>query len=253
LAIPIKAKKHSDNSKRVNIGQEQRAVDVIDGFCYVCKLLRECGMEIQRLIISDYETNCYVLRQDTESADCLLIDTGLEGRTILNYIEEMKLNPVAVVLTHGHADHIVGLGDLLIKYPDIKVYIHKEDAAMLTDPVENLCALVGIDFKTKAADVLLDDGDVVEEAGIRLQVLFTPGHTRGGICMYCENEGMVFVGDTLFADSIGRHDFPGGNYEQLIQSIKNKLLTLPDETVCWPGHGVQTTIGREKRSNLYLR
>ncbi|MHC4130418.1 MAG: MBL fold metallo-hydrolase [Planctomycetota bacterium] len=210
-------------------------------------------MEIQRLIISDYETNCYVLRQNGDAAECLLIDTGLEGRTILNYLEEMQLSPVAVVLTHGHADHIVGLGDLRVKYPDIKVYIHKEDAGMLTDAQENLCALVGIDFKTEAADVFLDDGDVVEEIGIRLQVLFTPGHTRGGICLYCEKEELVFVGDTLFADSIGRHDFPGGNYEQLIKSIKDRLLTLPEETVCLPGHGMRTTIGREKRSNPFLK
>ncbi|MHC4722946.1 MAG: MBL fold metallo-hydrolase [Planctomycetota bacterium] len=96
-------------------------------------------MEIQRLIISDYETNCYVLRQNGDAAECLLIDTGLEGRTILNYLEEMQLSPVAVVLTHGHADHIVGLGDLRVKYPDIKVYIHKEDAGMLTDAQENGC------------------------------------------------------------------------------------------------------------------
>jgi glyoxylase-like metal-dependent hydrolase (beta-lactamase superfamily II) len=102
-------------------------------------------------------------------------------------------------------------------------------------------------------DVFLDDGDVVEEIGIRLQVLFTPGHTRGGICLYCEKEELVFVGDTLFADSIGRHDFPGGNYEQLIKSIKDRLLTLPEETVCLPGHGMRTTIGREKRSNPFLK
>ncbi|MHC4264642.1 MAG: MBL fold metallo-hydrolase [Planctomycetota bacterium] len=237
----------------MNIGQEQRAVDLIDGFCYVCKLLREPGMEIEWLVISDYETNCYVVRQDEQAADCLLIDTGLEAGPILDCLDENKLNPAAVVLTHGHADHIVGLGELRVRYPDIKVYIHKEDAEMLTDGQENLCALVGIDFQTEPADVLLDDGDVVEEVGIQLQVFYTPGHTRGGICLYCEKEDLVFTGDTLFADSIGRIDFPGGNYEQLIQSIRDKLLRLPEETVCLSGHGMRTTIGREKRSNPFLK
>jgi glyoxylase-like metal-dependent hydrolase (beta-lactamase superfamily II) len=132
LAIPIKAKKHSDNSKRVDTGQGQRAVDVIDGFCYVCKLLRKCGMEIQRLIISDYETNCYVLRQNGDAAECLLIDTGLEGRTILNYLEEMQLSPVAVVLTHGHADHIVGLGDLQRIYVRWSVSILRQRRRMFS-------------------------------------------------------------------------------------------------------------------------
>ncbi|MHC5074152.1 MAG: MBL fold metallo-hydrolase, partial [Planctomycetota bacterium] len=203
--------------------------------------------------ISDYETNCYVVQQDEQAEDCLLIDTGLEAGPILDHLEQNSLNPVAIALTHGHADHIVGLGELRVKYQDIKVYIHKEDADMLTDKQENLCALVGLEFETEAADVLLEDGDMVEEAGIRLQVLYSPGHTKGGICLYCENEDLVFTGDTLFADSIGRVDFPGGSYEQLIQSIKDKLLPLPEETVCLPGHGMRTTIGREKRSNPFLQ
>ncbi|MHC4758020.1 MAG: MBL fold metallo-hydrolase [Planctomycetota bacterium] len=210
-------------------------------------------MEIEKLVISDYETNCYVVRTDADSRDCFLVDTGLEAEPILDYLEKMELTPSAVVLTHGHADHIVGLGEVRVKYPDIKVYIHREDGSMLTDRKDNLCELVGLDFQTEAADVLLEDGDVVAECGIELQVLYTPGHTRGGICLYCEKEGKVFTGDSLFADSIGRIDFPGGNYEQLMQSIKNKLLTLSDETVCLPGHGMRTTIGREKRSNPFLQ
>jgi hydroxyacylglutathione hydrolase len=210
-------------------------------------------MEIERLVISDYQTNCYVVRQNIEAFDCLLIDTGIEAGPILDYLEEKKLNPVAVVFTHGHADHIVGLGELRVKYPKIRVYIHKEDAGMLTGALDNLSSMVGMMFTTEAADVLLEDGDVVEEVGFRLQVLYTPGHTRGGISLYCGEEGVVFVGDTLFADSIGRTDFPGGDYQELIQSIKNKVLTLPDETVCWPGHGMRTTIGRERKSNPFLQ
>jgi len=113
-------------------------------------------------------------------------------------------------------------------------------------------SLAGLSFTTEPADVLLRDGDTVDEAGIHLKVLHTPGHTPGGICLYAESDGVAFVGDTLFADSVGRTDFPGGDMNQLIEGIRTKLFTLPDKTVVHPGHGMRTTIGREKRSNPYV-
>jgi glyoxylase-like metal-dependent hydrolase (beta-lactamase superfamily II) len=158
-----------------------------------------------------------------------------------------------VVLTHGHADHIVGLAALRQRYPGIKVLIHQLDASLLTDPDANLSGLAGLTFTTKPADVLLRDGDVIEEACVRLQVLHTPGHTLGGICLYAELEAIVFVGDTLFADSVGRTDFAGGDMDQLIESIQTKLFALPDKTAVYPGHGMRTTIGREKRANPFLQ
>ncbi len=124
---------------------------------------------------------------------------------------------------------------------------------MLTDPEANLSGLAGAAVATEPADVLLQDGDMVEEAGIKLKVLHTPGHTPGGICLYAESEGLVFAGDTLFADSVGRTDFPGGDMDQLIDGIRTKLFTLPDQTVVYPGHGMRTTIGREKRANPFVR
>ena len=124
--------------------------------------------------------------------------------------------------------------------------------AMKTNAAADLSSFVEEPYTAAPADVLLEDGETIEEAGIRLEVLHTPGHTPGGICLYARQDGLAFVGDTLFADSVGRTDFPGGDMGQLIRGIKSKLLTLPDNTVVYPGHGMRSTIGREKRANPFL-
>ena len=209
-------------------------------------------MKINRLVLGDFQTNCYVVRADEDAMDCLVVDTGLDGRGLMTFLDQQQLVPTAVVLTHGHADHIVGLQSVRDGYPQIKVYIHKLDAGMLTDAETNLSILTGVPFSTAAADCLLEDGDTVTEAGITLEVLHTPGHTPGGICLYAQQEGVLFAGDTLFADGVGRTDFPGGDSRQLIESIQSKLLGLPDETVVHPGHAMRTTIGRERAHNPFL-
>jgi hydroxyacylglutathione hydrolase len=209
-------------------------------------------MKIDRFILGDFETNCYVVRADESAADCLVIDAGFEIDQLMEALARNGLTPTAVVLTHGHVDHIAGLEALRARFPGIRVYIHKLDAPMLADPESNLSAFIEGPLTTGPAEVLLEDGDTVEEAGVRLEVLLTPGHTPGGICLYARDEGLVFVGDTLFADSVGRTDFPGGDMNELIRSIRNKLLTLPDETVIYPGHGMRSTIAREKRGNPFL-
>ncbi len=209
-------------------------------------------MQIDRLVLGDFQTNCYVVRAEEKSTDCLIVDTGLDGRDLMTFLAERQLEPSAVALTHGHADHIVGLEAVRRKFPQIKVYIHELDGAMLTDAEINLSTLTGIPFTTEPADVLLTDGDVIQEAQITLKVLHTPGHTPGGVSFYVEREGVLFAGDTLFADGIGRTDFPGGNMAQLIQSIRTKLLVLPEETAVYPGHAMRTSIGREKAHNPFL-
>ncbi len=210
-------------------------------------------MKIDSLILGMYETNCYVLRSPEEAKDCLVIDAGLEAGKLINFLQENKLNPVALVLTHGHIDHIAGVNALRAQFPIIKVYIHKLDAEMLEKPVSNLSAMTGAAFITEPADFTVEEQDVIEQAGIKLEVLHTPGHTPGGISLYSKEQGVVFVGDALFADSVGRTDFPGSSMTQLIKGIKEKLLTLPDETKVYPGHGPQTTIAHEKKYNQYLQ
>ena len=183
----------------------------------------------------------------------MLIDPGAEADRILNFAKKNELAIRYIINTHGHADHIAGVAALRQQYPKIKVYIHKLDAGLLTDSQANLSILAGATVATAPADVVLKDGDVIEEAGIKLKVLHTPGHTLGGICLYAEPDAVVFAGDTLFADSVGRTDFPGGDMDQLIESIQTKLFTLPDNTAVHPGHGMRTTIGREKRANPFVR
>ena len=209
-------------------------------------------MQIDRLVLGDFQTNCYVVRAEETATTCLIVDTGLDGRDLMAFLAERQLEPAAVILTHGHADHIVGLEAVRRKFPQVKVYVHKLDAVMLTDAEINLSMLTGIPFTTEPANVLLADGDVVQEAGITFKVLHTPGHTPGGVCFYAEREGVLFAGDTLFADGVGRTDFPGGNTAQLIESIRSKLWGLPAETAVYPGHAMRTTIGREKAHNPFL-
>ncbi len=210
-------------------------------------------MKIDRLILGDFQTNCYVVRRDESATDCLIVDAGLDGSELIRFLQQHELHPVAVVLTHGHADHIVGLAALRQSFPEVTTYIHTLDAGLLADPEANLSAFAGLAFTAEPADVLLVEGDTVEEAGVVLKVLHTPGHTPGGISLYAPSESTIFVGDTLFADSIGRTDFPGGDTAQLIGSIRSKLLTLPEATVIYPGHGMRTTVGREKRANPFLQ
>ena len=209
-------------------------------------------MKIEHLILGSYETNCYILRESETAKDCLIIDTGLEAAALIEFLQSQELNPVSAVFTHGHADHITGIPLLRENYPEIKIYIHKLDGKMLTRATSNLSVLAGRIFRTKPADFLIEEPDVIEAAGIKLQVLYTPGHTQGGICLYSKDEQVVFSGDALFAGSVGRTDMPGGNMTQLIEGIKEKLLPLPEETVVYPGHGPVTTIGQEKVGNPFL-
>jgi glyoxylase-like metal-dependent hydrolase (beta-lactamase superfamily II) len=210
-------------------------------------------MQVDQLVMGAFETNCYVLRESSGATDCVIVDAGLDAGGLVGFLQQRKLNAVALVLTHGHADHIAGVVELCKNFGSLKVYIHQLDAEMLTGEQDNLSVLAGGTFRAEPADFLVAENDRIEQAGISLKVLHTPGHTRGGISLYCGNEGVVFAGDTLFAGSVGRTDFPGGSMRQLIESIRERLLVLPDETIVYPGHGPATTIAQEKAYNPFVR
>jgi len=209
-------------------------------------------MKIDCLILGAYETNCYVLRNNDAAKDCLIIDPGLEAEELIELLDEQQLNPVAVVLTHGHIDHIAGVAAMRSRFPEINIYIHNLDAGMLTEPGKNLSAMTGAAFTTEPEDVSLQEGEIIDPAGVKLLVLHTPGHTPGGISLYSKEDGIAFVGDTLFAGSIGRTDFPGGSMSQLLAGVRENLFTLPEETKIYPGHGPETTIAAEKAHNPFF-
>lgn len=210
-------------------------------------------MVIDTIILGDFQTNCFCVRQDEEATDCLIIDPGMEAEVLVQKLNKKGYTPVEILLTHGHADHIGGVETLRQHWPELRVAIHKADADMLTNPAENLSLMAGVMVQARPAEILLNSEDsYYEAAGLRFKVLHTPGHTPGGICLYASDEQILFAGDTLFAGSVGRSDFPGGNHRTLIEMIRQKLLILPEQTTVYTGHGPATTIGDEKESNPFL-
>lgn len=209
-------------------------------------------MVIDTFILGDFQTNCFCIRADEKAQNCGIIDPGLRPGTLLQFLQDHDLIPDLIVCTHGHVDHIAGIEAVREYRPAVQVAVHKEDADMLTDPLLNLSLMAGTMVQTRPADIFYDIETTVDIAGITFHLFNTPGHTPGGICLYSAQEGLAFVGDTLFAGGIGRSDFEGGNHSLLMQNITEKLLTLPDNTRIYPGHGPATTIGREKQFNPFL-
>lgn len=195
-------------------------------------------MKIVVIPVGMLQANCYLV-YDERTKEALVIDPGAEGVKLQKEIKKRELKVKYIVNTHGHRDHIEA-NQYLQEVTGAPLYIHEEDSAKLTDASKNFSATNGY----------LQDGDILEVGSLRWEVRHTPGHTQGGICLV--GEGVCFSGDTLFDGSIGRTDLPGGSFEKIISSIKTKLLILDDQVVVYPGHGPQTSIGKEKETNPYL-
>lgn len=206
-------------------------------------------MKIIVLTVGAFATNCYIVYDET-TLEAMVIDPGEEGKRIIAQIEKNKLKVKYIVNTHGHGDHIIA-NKAVKEATGAELLIHTEDGPMLMDARLNLSTLMGQNIAKPAADRYVQEGDVLEIGTSKFKILHTPGHSRGGICLV--GQGVVFSGDTLFQLSIGRTDFPGGSFEEIIDSIKTKLMPLDDSMVVYPGHGPSTTIGQEKRGNPFLR
>jgi len=197
---------------------------------------------IIKLEIGMLETNCYIF-VDEETRQGIIIDPGDDAATILNIINNEKIEIKYIVLTHGHWDHI-GVVDRIKAHTGAEILIHTEDRECLNDSAKSLSYLLGTCVPNIQADRFLEDGDEIVIGNTSFKVLHTPGHTSGSICML--SDGVLFSGDTLFRGTVGRTDLPGGSAEKLKQSIKEKLLVLSDEVNVYPGHGPYTTIGKER-------
>ncbi len=205
---------------------------------------------IRSMALGMASANCYIVYRK-DSKECIIVDAPDGADRIISELDKLGLTPAAVLLTHSHFDHI-GYAKELREHYNIQVCCHESEVELLREPMLNLTAMVGRSYGLEA-DCTFADGEELELAGLKIRVIHTPGHTAGGACYYLYEDGILISGDTLFAESVGRCDFPTGSSRLLADSIKNKLFTLPDDTIVYPGHYESTTIGHEKQYNGYVR
>jgi hydroxyacylglutathione hydrolase len=211
------------------------------------------SFQLATVVSAPFEENTYIAHLGGRN-DCLVVDPGLEPDEIMTILQQHDLRPAAILITHGHSDHIAGNGYLKERFPECPIVVSHGDAPKLTDPDLNLSSAFGVRLYSPPADTLVREGDVYSAAGFDLEVREIPGHSCGHVVFiwHAGQPKIVFGGDVLFAGSVGRTDFPDGSFEQLASNVWSKLFTLPDDTRVLPGHGPITTVGREKRDNPYV-
>ena len=206
-------------------------------------------MKVGHVLLPVCAMNCY-LAINEKTNESIIVDPGSAPERIKSAVAESGTKPVAILLTHGHFDHAGAAADIAKEY-GLQVYAFEGEKETLENPQYNLSGMMGAP-ESYHADIFVKDDEELDLAGLHLKVLYTPGHTEGGCCFYFPEEGIVFTGDSLFCGSVGRTDFPGGSMSRLIGGIKEKLMSLPEDTICYPGHDSATTIGEERMYNMYL-
>ncbi len=207
-------------------------------------------MIFEVMVVGSLAVNCFILGCE-KTKDGIVVDAGGEPDKIIAAIARLGLSISRVINTHGHFDHVGGNRKLL-EHTGAEFLIHEKDAPFLTRAADVAAKYGTTSENSPQPDRFLEDGMILSFGDYSMEVLHTPGHTPGGACLYIADEGLVLTGDTLFAEGVGRTDFPGGSYETLIESIRTRLLTLPDNIRAYPGHGPATTIGHERRYNPYI-
>jgi len=210
-------------------------------------------LHIHTIVSMPFDENTYVVWQP-DRRDAIVIDPGLDPDGILDFLRKQRLTVGAILNTHGHADHIGGNAALKEAFPDAPLIIGVNEVHLLTDANANLSAPFGLPLTSPPADDTVREGDTLEVAGIPLEVLDVPGHSPGHVVfLYRDDPCVLFGGDVLFQGSIGRTDFPGSDGRLFLEGIRTKILTLPEDTQVYSGHGPRTTIGDEKRTNPFVR
>jgi hydroxyacylglutathione hydrolase len=214
----------------------------------------ETSLNLRMIVSPPFQENTYIAWIEGRS-DCVVVDPGLLADENVQAVESLGLEPAAILNTHGHSDHIAGNAAMKKRWPNCPLVIGVGDAPKLTDPVSNLSAGFGLRLISPTADVLVKEGDTYSAASLNFEVHEVPGHSSGHVVFVWKGSSpmIVFGGDVLFAGGIGRTDFPDGDFEQLAAGIRKHLYSLPNDTMVLPGHGPETTVGREKRSNPFVK
>lgn len=207
-------------------------------------------MKVEKFVTGIISTNCY-LAVNEKTKQAVVIDPAAAPARLMDHIREEGLKIEAILLTHGHFDHIMGIDGFLKEY-EVPVYVHEDDLPMMEDPQWNQSAIYTAGYTFSKAEPVRD-GQVLSYVGYEFKVLHTPGHTPGGCCYYVESEHVLFSGDTLFQRSVGRTDFKGSSTSALIRGIREKLMPLPDDTHVYPGHMGETMIGYERENNPFIQ
>lgn len=207
--------------------------------------------EITPFVLGGFQTNCFVIRNPGSEA-CWIVDCGYEPQEMLDWIDSAGLRPAGILLTHCHSDHIAGVDDAQARFGPLPMWVHEAETGFCSDPMLNLSALLGMPVSVTEPEHTVTDGQELDLDGETWRVLHAPGHSPGCVCFVHDESRQALVGDTLFAGSIGRFDFPTSDADEHRTTIQDRMMTLHDETTIYPGHGPSTTIGHERRTNPYV-